>query len=53
MTTERLWKVTGTLRGKLYTVEVRAADRNEAVRKGSHHPHMLCVRDVVLLDEGR
>lgn len=47
----RLWKVTGTRHGRSWSVRVRAEDHNAAVRKGSHHPHMLAVRDVVLVDE--
>jgi hypothetical protein len=37
----------------VFAVRVRAADHNEAVRKGSHAPHMLVVRSVCLIDEGR
>jgi hypothetical protein len=47
----RLWKITGTNKGRVFTVKVRAADHDEAVRKGSTAPHMLVVRDCVLIDE--
>jgi hypothetical protein len=43
------WKITGSQHGKIKTVDVQAKDYNEAVRKGSHHPHMFVVRDVVLI----
>lgn len=45
------WKITGTLQGKLKTVELDAPDYNSAVRKGSHAGYMLCVRDCVLIGE--
>lgn len=48
---KRVWRVTGTKNGQPVTVTVDARDHNEAIRKGSHHPHMLVVRDCVLLTE--
>jgi hypothetical protein len=44
-----LWKITGSQREKTFTVTVRAADYNEAVRLGST-THMLVVKDVVLIE---
>ncbi len=46
--TDPFWKVTGTLRGLSYSVVLQATDWNDAVRRGSNHPHMLCVRSVTL-----
>lgn len=45
-----LWKVTGTLNGKLKTVTLEAADYNDAVRRGSHAGYMLCVHDAQLVE---
>jgi hypothetical protein len=45
---DKTWRVRGTDRGKEKTVTVQAKDHNEAVKKASHHPHMLVVKDVVL-----
>jgi hypothetical protein len=45
----KTWKITGTRRGVLVTVTVQAEDHNSAVRAGSHAPHMLVVRSVVLV----
>jgi hypothetical protein len=50
MCLKRLWRVTGKRNGKLFTVRLRADNHNEAVKRGSHHPYMLVVRDVVLID---
>lgn len=44
------WRITGTHHGKTVTVTVEADTHNEAIRKGSHHPHMLVVRDCVLIE---
>lgn len=48
---EKTWRITGTSQGKSKTVTVQAKDHNEAVRKGSHHPHMLVVNSAVLVDK--
>lgn len=48
--TLRLWRITGTRGGKLWTMKIRAADWAQAVRLGSTRL-MLVVRDVVLIDE--
>jgi hypothetical protein len=50
MNIDRLWQVTGTRSGKVFTVRLLAANHNEAVKRASHHPHMLVVRDVMLID---
>jgi hypothetical protein len=48
----RLWRVTGTDRHQVArTIKVRAADHNEAVRKGSQSPNCLGVRECVLLED--
>lgn len=44
------WKVAGTRNGKIVTALVSARDHNEAVRKASHSPFMLVVRDCVRVD---
>jgi hypothetical protein len=50
--TVREWRITGNRQSKPVTVTVDAVDHNEAVRKGSNHPHMLVVRDCVLITGG-
>jgi hypothetical protein len=50
MCSNRLWQVTGTRSGKVFTVRLLAADHNDAVKRASHHPYMLVVRDVLLVD---
>lgn len=44
------WKLTGTRKGVAFVAYVEATDHNQAVRKGSHHPHMMVVQSCVLME---
>jgi hypothetical protein len=47
----RLWRITGTRGGRLWTMKIRAADWAQAKRLGATRL-LLVVRDVVLIEEG-